>query len=242
MNCLHIEPREGNVRRGLRTPRFLLDSTKTMKKGVGMSLIVACKNKNGIVLAADSKSMDMDANGEFRELRVRRLVQLSRNAAILAGGAAEGESMALSLKSFTQSEGLSDIQDVYGGALPFLASEYDRYMRKACERLPLDPIHQIHFILAGYTEKDPENPYRLYLIWTKKKLPQLDGDEITLAFAVPRIMKLEYTLNRLCRENTGLDFIRSEIQKSLEKQAETQEEIGPPFHFAYVTEAGFQKA
>jgi hypothetical protein len=213
-----------------------------MKKGVGMSLIVACKNNNGIVLAADSKSMDMDANGEIRELRVRRLVQLSRNAAILAGGAAEGESMALSLKSFIQSEGLSEIQDVYGAALPFLASEYDRYMRKTCELLPLDPIHQIHFILAGYTEKDAQNPYRLYLIWTKKKLPQLDGDEITLAFAVPRIMKLEYKLNRLCRGNAGLDLIRSEIQKSLEKQAQMQEEIGLPFHFAYVTEAGFQKA
>jgi hypothetical protein len=207
-----------------------------------MSLIVGCKNKNGIVLAVDSKSMDMDSNGEIRELRVTRMVQLSRNAAILAGGAAEGESMARSLKSFVQNEGLSDIQDVYGAALPFLASEYDRYMRKACELLPLDPIHQTHFILAGYTEKDAQNPYRLYLIWTKKKLPQLDGDEITLAFAVPRIMKLEYKLNRLCRGNAGLDLIRSEIEKSLEKLAQMQEEIGAPFHFAYVTEAGFQKA
>jgi hypothetical protein len=207
-----------------------------------MSLVVACKNKNGIVLAADSKSMDMDANGEIRELRVTRMFQLSRNAAILAGGTAEGESMALSLRSFVQSESLSDIQDVYAAALPFLASEYDRYMRKACELLPLDPIHQIHFILAGYTEKDAQNPYRLYLVWTKKKLPQLDGDEITLAFAVPRIMKLEYKLNRLCRGNAGLDLIRTEIQKSLEKQSQMQEEIGAPFHFAYVTEAGFQKA
>jgi hypothetical protein len=207
-----------------------------------MSLVVACKNKNGIVLAADSKSMDMDANGEIRELRVTRMFQLSRNAAILAGGTAEGESMALSLRSFVQSESLSDIQDVYAAALPFLASEYDRYMRKACELLPLDPIHQIHFILAGYTEKDAQNPYRLYLVWTKKKLPQLDGDEITLAFAVPRIMKLEYKLNRLCRGNAGLDLIRTEIQKSLEKQSQMREEIGAPFHFAYVTEAGFQKA
>jgi hypothetical protein len=207
-----------------------------------MSLIVACKNKNGIVLAADSKSMDMDASGEIRELRVTRMVQLSQNAAILAGGAAEGETMALSLRSFVQSEGLRDIQDVYGAALPFLASEYDRYMRKACELLPLDPIHQIHFILAGYTEKDAQNPYRLYMIWTKKKLPQLDGDEITLAFAVPRIMKLEYKLNRLCKGNAALDLIRSEIQKSLGKQAQMQEKIGAPFHFAYVTEAGFRKA
>jgi hypothetical protein len=29
----------------------------------------------------------------------------------------------------------------------------------------------------------------------------LDGDEITSAFAVPRLMRLEYKLNQLCKEN-----------------------------------------
>jgi hypothetical protein len=220
----------------------VLDSSKRLKKGVLMSQVIACKNKNGIVLAVDSKAMDVNASGQIRELMVTRMVQLSRNAAILAGGAAEGVNMALSLKAFVQGEGLKDAEDVYSAALPFLASEYDRYMRRACEFLPVDPIHQIHFVLGGYTEKDDQNPYRLYLIWTKKKLPQLDGDEIALAFAVPRIMKLEYKLNQLCKENAALDHVRSEIQKSLEKQAQIQEEIGPPFYFAYVTEEGFQKA
>ena len=41
-------------------------------------------------------------------------------------------------------------------------------MRKSCEVLPLDPIDQVHFVLAGRTGKTPEDPYRLYLIWTKE--------------------------------------------------------------------------
>jgi hypothetical protein len=207
-----------------------------------MSQVVACKNKNGIVLAVDSKAVDVNANGQIRQITVTRMVQLSPNAAILAGGAAEGEKMALSLKTFVQGEGLDDAQDVYTAALPFLASEYDRYMRRVCEFLPMDPLHEVHFILAGYTEKDDQNPYRLHLIWTRKKLPQLDGDKILHVFAVPRIMKLEYKLNQLCEGNAALDSIRKEIQDSLETQAKVREEIGPPFHFAYVTKAGFQNA
>ena len=54
-------------------------------------------------------------------------------------------------------------------------------------------------------------PHRLYLIWTKKKLPQLDGDEITSAFAVPRLIRLGCKLNQLCKENAppGSDFSRN---------------------------------
>jgi hypothetical protein len=113
-------------------------------------------------------------------------------------------------------------------------------MRKYCEIIPLDPIHHVHFILAGYTEKDTQNPFRLYLIWTKKKLPQLDGDEISTAFAVPRIMRLEYKLNRLCKENRPLDDILPEVRDTLEKLSEHQEEIGPPFSYALITNEGFQ--
>ena len=45
--------------------------------------------------------------------------------------------------------------------------------------MPIDPIHQVSFILAGKTEKDQKMPFRLYYLWTKKKLPQIDGDEIS---------------------------------------------------------------
>lgn len=206
-----------------------------------MSQVIACKNQQGIILATDGKAIDFDPSGKMIDIKVDRLIQLTQYTAILTGGAAEGEKMCQTLKSFVSEEDVEDIEEVYGAALPFLATEYERFIRKHCEVLPLDPIHHVHFILAGYTEKDTQNPFRLYLVWTKKKLPQLDGDEITSAFAVPRIMRLEYNLNRYSKENRPLDVILPEIRKTLEKLSESQEEIGPPFSYAFITKEGFQK-
>ena len=130
---------------------------------------------------------------------------------------------------------------MYGAALPFPATEYERFMRNSCERLPLDPVHHVHFIIAGYTDQDASNPYRLHLVWTKKKLPQLDGDEITSAFAVPRLLRLEYRLNHFSKENKALDEIIPEVRTTLEQLAATQEEISGPFSFATITATGFEK-
>jgi hypothetical protein len=207
-----------------------------------MSQLVACKNEKGIILATDSKAIDFEPSAQMVDHTVDRLIQLTHHTAILAGGAAEGVKMCHTLKDFISEEGVKGIEEVYGAALPFLATEYERFMRKYCETLPLDPIHHVHFILAGYSEKETQNPFRLYLVWTKKKLPQLDGDEITTAFAVPRIMRLEYNLNRLCKEDRALDEILPEIRNTLERLPESQEEVGPPFSYAFITMEGFQTA
>lgn len=205
-----------------------------------MSQLIACKNEKGIVLATDSKAIDFDSGGNMVDHQVDRLIQLTQHTAILTGGAAEGEKMCHRLKDFLSDEGVQDIEEVYGAALPFLATEYERFMRTYCEILPLDPIHHVHFILAGYAGKNTQKPFQLYLVWTKKKLPLLDGDEITSAFAVPRVMRLEYNLNRFCKENKPLEEILPEIRNTLEKLSESQEEIGPPFSYAFITMEGFQ--
>ena len=119
-----------------------------------MSQIIACKNKKGIILASDSKAVDFDLQGNLVECSIKRLCQLTTHTAIMTGGSAAGEKMCESLKDFVRQENLIDIEDVYHAALPFLASEYERFMRKACEYLPVDPINQVHFILAGYSAKD----------------------------------------------------------------------------------------
>ena len=76
-----------------------------------------------------------------------------------------------------------------------------------------------------------ENPFRLYLIWTKKKLPRLDGDEIGTAYSVPPRMGLEYSLNQLCRANVPLDEIPSPVRDKMEKFGQVEKEAGPPFGY-----------
>ena len=209
------------------------------EKGKGMSQIVICQDAKGMVLAADGKAIDFDAKGEMIHLEVDRLIQLSKYTAILAGGAADGVQMCHALKNFLKEEGLNDIEEIYGAALPFLGTEFERFMRKRCETLPVDPIHHVHFILAGYADRLPHTPYRSYLLWTKKRLPQLDSDEISFTYTVPRMMGFEFKLNRLCKEDAPLDRLLSEIKQAMEGVTENHDEIGPPFHYAYITADGF---
>ncbi|UCG79639.1 MAG: hypothetical protein JSV60_06535 [Desulfobacterales bacterium] len=206
-----------------------------------MSQLIVCQNAHGIILAADSKAVALDLSGKATHLTVDRMLQLGAHTAILTGGAAEGMAMITKLKNFLAEEDLDDVQDIYKATLPFLATRFEAFMRKLCEVIPLDPIHHLYFILGGYTARDPERPFRLYLLWTKKKLPQLDGDEIPLVYSAPRLMGLEYKLNKLCQENTPLEHVLPEVKKGMEGRAGEDEEVGPPFRFAFITEEGFRE-
>jgi hypothetical protein len=206
-----------------------------------MSQLIACKTASGILLAADSKAVDFTPQGEMVNLQITRLIQLTPHAAILAGGAAAGEQMCRSLKAFLADEKLTDITDVCAAALPFLAGEYERFMRKTCTFLPVDPVHHVHFILGGYSARNAGSPFRLFLIWTKKSLPQLDVDEIASAFSVPRLISLEYRLAQASRTvKSPLDLL-PDIRPRLERQAAASEDIAGPFAIGIITRAGFEK-
>jgi hypothetical protein len=205
-----------------------------------MSQLVVCRNKNGIVLGADSKALDFIPPEKVTEVEITRLLQLEKQTAILTGVAVEGYEMCKKLKSFIEDVNLSDVDEIYNAALPFLGSEYEMFMRKECEVVPLDPLHHVHFILAGRSARDPENPYRLYLLWTKKKLPQLDGDDIGLAYTVPRRIGLEYKLNQLNRDDSPLEEILATIRKTMEQLGQKEEEVGPPYSYAFISKEGFK--
>ena len=204
-----------------------------------MSQIVVAQNIHGIVLAAENSAVQLDDEGKEISLEINRLLPLTSHCALLSAGAPEGVEMGNALKSFIQGEQLNDVQDLYGATIAFLSTEYERFMRKKCEMLPIDPIHQISFVLAGRTEKDRAMPYRLYFLWTKKKLPQLDGDEISHAFSFPRRMGLEFQLNKMCQEKAPLKEIVKKFVEGLGR-LKGQGEVGSSFSFAMITQEGYQ--
>lgn len=206
-----------------------------------MSQLFACKTYDSIVLASDGKAVDVDANGNLIELGVDRMHQLSQHSAILTGGAAAGEAMCIALKHFVAAENLFYIDEIYQAALPLLSTEYERFMRRTCKTHPIDPIHQVTFILAGYTPNNIENPFHMYLVWTKKKLPMLGSDEIGTAFSVPRILKVEHRLHQLAEQGVGLDGVMTEVRNGLELQVKTNEEVSDPLSYAWITEEGFRR-
>ncbi len=204
-----------------------------------MSQIVVAQNIHGIILASENRAVQLDETGNEISFRAGRLLQLTSHCALLTAGAAEGIEMGNALNHFLQGEGIDDVEELYSAALAFLSTEYVRFMRKKCELLPVDPIHQVSFILAGRTKKDGKMPYRLYFLWTKKKLPQLDGEEITNAFSLPRRLGLEFQLNKMCKENASLQEILKKVIEGMER-LKTQGEISFPLSFATITSEGYQ--
>ncbi len=187
-----------------------------------MSQMIACRSQKGIVLGADAHSVEVDHQGNLHELQIERLFQLNAHAVLMVGGGSAGASMGTSLKSFMAQEQLNTIEDVYAAALPFLATEYETFMQHHCNQLPIDPIHHIYFILAGHSPRNTQNPFQMYLIWTKRHLPLLDGDAILSAYAVPRLIQLEVQLNRMSRENRELEEIQAVIQAQMQQSARMQ--------------------
>jgi hypothetical protein len=204
-----------------------------------MSQIMVAQNVHGIVLAADNWAVQLDGEGQEFPIQVSRLVPLTSHSALLSTGAAEGAEMGRALQHFIAGERLNDVEQLYGASLAFLSTEYERFMRKKCELLPIDPIHQVSFVLAGKTEKDQSMPFRLYFLWTKKKLPRLDGDEISLAFSIPRRMGLEFQLNKMCKENVPLEQILEKMREGMER-LKNQGELRSPFSYARITREGYQ--
>ena len=182
-----------------------------------MSQMIACRSPNGIVLGAEAYAVDIDDQGRIKESSCHRLFQINAQSVLMVGGGSESAAMGASFQSFMAHEGLEAIEDIYAAALPFLASEYEAYMQRHCERLPIDPIHHIYFILAGHSPRNPKDPFHVYLIWTKRQLPLLDGDAILSAYAIPRLIQLEVRLNRMCQANESLDAIFAAIQSQLQQ-------------------------
>lgn len=204
-----------------------------------MSQIIVAQNVHGIVLAGENRAIQLDEKGNEISLQINRLLPLTSYSALLISGAAEGRDMGSALKDFLLGEKLNDVQDIYGAALAYLSTEFERFMRKKCEWLPVDPIHQVSFVLAGRTERDQVMPFRLYFLWTKKKLPRLDGDEISHAFSLPRRMGLEFQLNKMCKENAPLKEMVKKMVEGMER-LKAQGEVSSSFSFAMITREGYQ--
>jgi 20S proteasome alpha/beta subunit len=206
-----------------------------------MSQLIVCKTPLGLVFGADSKAVDVDLNGSLIELKVERLHQLSEYSAIMNAGTAAGEHMCRALKHFIHEENLTYIDEIHQAALAFLTTEYEKFMRKTCEVQPIDPIHQVTFILGGYTAGQTAEPFKLYLLWTKRRLPLLDIDEIGTSFTVPRIIRLEHRLHQLASQKTDLDKAVTEVRRGMEIRAERDDEVSEPLHFAVIQKSGFRR-
>jgi hypothetical protein len=203
-----------------------------------MTQLIVARNSEGIAMATDSKAYDFDENGAMQEVIVNPVVTLGPRTVILAGGDADGANIAFSLARFIKGEGLESTAEIAMAALPFLNSEYEKVMRRKCNCIPVDPVQHMYFILGGFnTGQEPT--FQVDLIWNRKKLPQLDREEIKTAFSVPRLMGLEYSLATRIQQDSSLDELTSlmtDKMHSLQKSDDTL--ISSPLHLVTITNRG----
>jgi hypothetical protein len=162
-----------------------------------MSQLIACATIGGIVVASDSKAEFFQPDGTIRTITQERLIPVSSHAVLASAGAWEAHDICKEFAKFAKSEGLTDIDALVDAAIPFFTGKHDEILRKICTISPPDPIINMYLLLAGYSPKTPENPYKIFVIWDRPKPPKIEYNQAAHIFTLPRRMGLEFTLNSL---------------------------------------------
>jgi hypothetical protein len=203
-----------------------------------MGQLIACATTGGIVVGSDSRAEFFEPGGEVRFITLDRLIPVASHAVLASAGAWEAQDICKEFASFAKAENLTDLDALIEAAIPFFTSRYDEILRKICTIFPPDPIVNMYMLLAGYSGKTPDNPYKMFIIWDRPQPPKIEYNQVTHIFTLPRRMGLEYTLNSLVAQNAPLSQVVETAKSAMEKLAAQEERIGPPYRYLTVTAQG----
>lgn len=203
-----------------------------------MSQLIACATPEGVMVASDGRAETFDTAGEEQFVQVERFIPLTSHAVLASGGALEAQDLARQFADFVKDEKLEDIDSIILAAVPFFSGKVDEFLRKACEKLPLNPVLNMYMLLAGYSPQTPDNPSRLFIIWDRIQPPKIESTEATHIFTLPRRMGLEYKLNQLVASRAPLADVVASAKTAMEKLASQDQYVGPPFRYLIITQTG----
>jgi hypothetical protein len=203
-----------------------------------MGQLIACATTGGIVVGSDSRAEFFEPDGKVRFITLDRLIPVASHVVLASAGAWEAQDICKEFASFAKAENLADIDALIEAAIPFFTSRYDEILRKICTILPPDPIVNMYLLLAGYSGKTPDNPYKMFIIWDRPQPPKIEYNRVTHIFTLPRRMGLEYTLNSLVAQNAPLSQVVETAKSAMEKLAAQEERLGPPYRYLTVTAQG----
>jgi hypothetical protein len=206
-----------------------------------MGQLIACATVNGIVVASDSRDEFFEPDGTVRFLTQEHIIPLTSHTVLASAGAWEARDICQEFAGFVKTEGITDIDALIEAAIPFFTGKYDEILRKLCTIFPPDPIVNLYLLLAGYSPKTPDNPYKIFIIWDRPKPPKIEYTQVTHIFTLPRRMGLEYTLNSLVAQIAPLATVVAAAKAGMEKLAAQDDRLGPPFQYLTVTDQGVQK-
>ena len=217
-----------------------------------MTQVIACSTQEGIVLAADSLATWFDQKGGMRHFNLVKILRLSSHSAMVSAGIGIGTELGLAFQQFLQSRRVEGIEEIIRFSIPFFTDQYGKYLREKRmdhssppmgmegNREESFPLTGVYLILAGYSFKDRHQSYHLHLLGNEE-----DGISIRIfptsrIIVVPRSLSIERRLENQCKGDSSLDPILS-LCKSFLKKRSAEEEVGPPFYFATITQVGFKE-
>jgi hypothetical protein len=206
-----------------------------------MSQMIACATPEGVMLASDSRVETFDTSGEEQFVEVDHFIPLTSHAVLASAGALEAQDLARQFADFVKEEGLKEIDPIIEAAVPFFSGKVDEFLRRACEKLPLNPVINMYMLLAGYSPQKADRPGRLFIIWDRIQPPKIESTEGTHIFTLPRRMGLEYKLNQLVASRAPLADIVAQAKSGMEKLAGQDQYVGPPFRYLTITGAGISE-
>ncbi len=203
-----------------------------------MTQALAGFNQHGIILATDSLATRFDAQGRPQHFNVEKLFPLSRHCAILSGGAGVSVPLSLALRQeIAKHRGLDDLEEIVDFSLTFLSRGYARHLAHHIQSEA--ELRRIYFILAGFSPNLPPPGFKLILLGSEEDEP-LHPIQAGNVVVMPRNLGMEMRFFKALAADAGLDELLSQSKEFLEKMAEVKEEVGPPFHFATITAAGYR--
>jgi len=217
-----------------------------------MTQVIACSTPEGIVLATDSRATWFDPAAGMKYFHLKKLLRLGSHSAIVSAGAGIGVEMGVAFQQFIQGRKVEGIEEMTQLALPFLNDRYGQYVReRRMERLPSPeetdrqeeeafPLSGVYFVLAGYSFRDRHHPYHLCLFGCDEEGMPIRSHPPSPILVIPRSLSMEKRLDVEIQNGASLGGLSSLCLSFLKKRS-AEEEVGPPFHVASITPAGFRE-
>lgn len=196
-------------------------------------------NDHGIILATDSRATRFDEQGQPHYFSIEKLFPLGKFTAVLSGGAGVSVPLSLALRHEVNQRRLVEIEDIVELAGVFLSQAYGRHLE--AHGPEAEELRRIYFILAGCCGSASAPAYKLFLLASENNVLPLRVIPATPLIVMPRNLGMEMKLFKVLQQGASLAQLLGMSLEFLEKMSASQEEVGPPFYFATITEAGYQR-
>jgi hypothetical protein len=205
-----------------------------------MTQILLYSSKNGIALATDSRAVLFDSGMEEStgQVEIQKLFPLSRNVLIVTGGAGFGILLCRRFQRIVSQAGYSEFDEICDLAKGFFPPEVESFRKKSSGSI-LSEFDRVYFLTAACTASGgSEGPFRFILLASENGNDPVHVMETPRVLAIPRQIGIERRLANLLAREASLDEVETLFEGSLQKLADLDDDVGPPFHFARITTSG----